>query len=412
MSFTRKIRNIILSLLIILEILLLFILHIKNPFPEYMAEATTLFKNLGLIILFIFTISIICYIFEHKNYNKKEYVFDENMIAPNFDISLKNNDILYLSTILKQQYPEKKEIILLIMQLINKKVIDLSSYWDGKNYQYFIEKRATTSSQTTSIEKKLLYYFFKDSNRVDLISKIKEFYSSKSNDISLLVKEMHAYIEKLQPITASAFKPIYKIIVLFLAICIFIFGIWLLLTTSPMLTFGTSIDITIKLILLALLCIFIAFLYTIILKKFNATYQYNNDSYLWFCKNAIFIFASLIISYLFPIPFIAQFFIVAIYIFTTLTIMIKYNEHISLSQNDIIARNKLISLKNYFKNMHYLEDNYFGNIITYEECIMYGFLFNITIKIKSEFDLLQKELYNIVKKESNLYFKLFKNDIL
>ena len=92
--------------------------------------------------------------------------------------------------------------------------------------------------------------------------------------------------------------------------------------------------------------------------------------------------------------------------------MIKYNVHISLSQSDIVIRNKLISLKNYFKYMNYLKDKEFGNIITYEECIMYGFLFNITIKINKEFDLLQKELLNIVKKESYLYFRLFKNDIL
>ena len=62
--------------------------------------------------------------------------------------------------------------------------------------------------------------------------------------------------------------------------------------------------------------------------------------------------------------------------------------------------------------MNYLEDNYWGNIITYEECIMYSFLFNITIKINKEFDLLQKELFDIFKKESYLYLKLFKNDIL
>ena len=92
--------------------------------------------------------------------------------------------------------------------------------------------------------------------------------------------------------------------------------------------------------------------------------------------------------------------------------MIKYNDHISLYQNDIITRNKLISLKNYFKYMNYLEDKYFGNIITYEECLMYGFLFNITIKINKEFDLLQKELLSIVKKEGHLYLKLFKDDIL
>ena len=62
--------------------------------------------------------------------------------------------------------------------------------------------------------------------------------------------------------------------------------------------------------------------------------------------------------------------------------------------------------------MRYLKDKEFGNIITYEECLMYGFLFNITIKINDEFDILQKQLFDIVKHESKLYIKLFQSNIL
>lgn len=91
--------------------------------------------------------------------------------------------------------------------------------------------------------------------------------------------------------------------------------------------------------------------------------------------------------------------------------MIKYNTHISLSENDIIIRDRLLSLKKYFKNMNYLTDKEFANIITYEECIMYGFLFNITIKINKEFDILQKELFQIIKNEGKQYLNLFKNNI-
>lgn len=418
MSIIKKVKNSILFLLIIIEILLLFILYIKKPIPEsILVNYAILFKPLAFVNLIIFMLSILCYILEHKAYNKKEYIFDENMIEPNFDISLKNNDILYLSTILKQQYPERKEIILLIMQLINKKVIDLSSYWDGKKYQYFIEKRSSTFSQTTSIEKKILHYLFNNSNKVNLLNKVKEIYSFKNDDVSLLVKQIHAYMEELKHIVHNPLKPIYKILTLLLSIGIFFLGFcfcgtYLLSTEITMIKFSSSIEVIINVTFWALLCIFVAFIYTIILKKFNAIYQYNNDSYSWLCKNLIFIFTNLIISYLFPLTYVIQFITITIYFFTTLTIMIKYNDHISLYQNDIITRNKLISLKNYFKYMNYLEDKYFGNIITYEECLMYGFLFNITIKINKEFDLLQKELLSIVKKEGLLYLKLFKDDIL
>lgn len=223
MSITKKIRNTILLLLIILELLFLFLLFIKNPFPKYILDYVNLFKNLGFTIFIIFMISIICYILEHKTYNKNENIFDEHIVEPNFDIALKNNDILYLSTILKQQYPEKKEIILLIMQLINKKIIDLSSYWDGKKYQYFIEKRQSNFSQINSIEKNLLYYLFKNSNKTNLISKVTEIYSYKNNDISILIKQINSYIKELKPIVYSPFKLLYKILVLILSISIFVF---------------------------------------------------------------------------------------------------------------------------------------------------------------------------------------------
>lgn len=92
--------------------------------------------------------------------------------------------------------------------------------------------------------------------------------------------------------------------------------------------------------------------------------------------------------------------------------MIMYNENICLSQKDIEIRKRLFSLKKYFKEMQYLRDKEFGNIITYEECLMYGFLFHITIKIDNEFDMLQKQLFDVMKKESKSYMELFKTNVL
>ena len=140
-------------------------------------------------------------------------------------------------------------------------------------------------------------------------------------------------------------------------------------------------------------------------------YQYNNDTIEWILLNIILLNICLIISYIFPFPQIVQFLVFAIYIFSSFTIMLKYNLHISLSENDVDTRNRLISLKNYFKNMDYLKDKDFANIMTYEECIMYGFLFNITIKINNEFDLLQKELLNAMKEEKRAYIDTLKTKI-
>ena len=74
------------------------------------------------------------------------------------------------------------------MQLINKKIIDLLSYWNGKNYQYIIEKRTSTSYQISNIENNLLNYLFKSSNKVDLLHVVKNIYSKKNSEIISIIK--------------------------------------------------------------------------------------------------------------------------------------------------------------------------------------------------------------------------------
>lgn len=284
MSISRTIKKSIVTILIIIEIILLSILYIKNPFPEYMINYIGLFTNLTIAIVIIFIISVICYVLEHKKYNKNENILDENLIHPEFDVSFKGKDILYLSTILKKQYPDKKEIILLIMKLINKKIIDLSSYWNGKNYQYIIEKRTSTSYQISNIENNLLNYLFKSSNKVDLLHVVKNIYSKKNSEIISIIKQISIYMEQSQTIQPSLLKPIYKILTVILSIVCLFLGICIFLTSTTILTFDSSIEVIIIFTLLAFLCIFIAFICTLLLKKFNKTYQLDNDGYSWFCK--------------------------------------------------------------------------------------------------------------------------------
>lgn len=411
MSTTKYILRIILILVSIIQLLVLSILAINNPLPETLTDFTILFRNLSVSILVVFILAIICFIIEHKIYNKNEGVLDENLISPAFDISFKNNDILYLSTILNQRYPGKRDLILLIMQLICKKVIDLSSYFDGTNYQYIIEKRENHMQEITNLERDILNYLFNNTNRVNLINKIKEMYSIKNKKTFLLEQKCYKYIELLKPQKESCIKIVYQLLTVILSLLVFFLGICILLVTLPIMESIMPIEVIIKFVLIATLCIFIAFFYTLILKKFTQDYQYNNDTCIWIFKNVTMLSLSLMVGYIFPSPQIAHFFIIITYIFTMLTIMIKYNRHFSLTQSEITLRTSLISLKKYFKNMNYLEDKEFANITTYEECIMYGFLLDITIKINKEFDLLQKELLKIVQTEGILYFKLFKTSI-
>ena len=86
--------------------------------------------------------------------------------------------------------------------------------------------------------------------------------------------------------------------------------------------------------------------------------------------------------------------------------MIKYNTHISLNEEQLELRKELIAIKNYLIKMDYLKDKEFGNIITYEEYITYAFLFNITIKINSEFDIMQREIKTLIEKECKSYWSL------
>ncbi len=415
MSDSKKILRILYLLLAIIQIIILLILFIHYPLPEILRDLTSLIRNQIILIFIFFTLAIICYIFEHKKNNKNEGLIDDNLILPAFDISFKDNDILYLSTILNQKLPGKKEIILLIMQLINKKVIDLSSYYNGTTYQYIITKRTHYTAILTDIEKKLIDYLFYTCDRVDLIKKVKKIYSTKNVQVDSIVNDIHNSREIANLIRHSSIKAIYKILTAIISVLALFLGIILVLTVISSIIdqkFKSSIEIVITFFLIAFVCIFIAFIFTLVLKKLNSMYQDTNDTYSWILLNIIFFNMCLLFSYIFPyLLVVIQYFLMIIYIFTTLTIMIKYNTHISLSENDIIIRNRLVSLKKYFLNMQYLTDKEFAHIITYEECIMYGFLFNITIKINKEFDILQKELLDIIKSEGSLYLELFNNNI-
>ena len=297
------------------------------------------------------------------------------------------------------------------MQLINKKVIDLSCYLNGNKYQYIIEKRKSEFSNITNVEQQLINYLFKNSDRVDLIKKLDELYSKdNSNDIVNTCKE---YIKNIVKIKKTSMKKVFQIITAIIAILVIFLGfIVMILNVSTQEHYTNSIIIIGRYILYTSICIIVGLITTIILKRINTKYKYDNDFYSWICKNLIFLNFELLISFIFKEYYIIQFVALIIYFFTTLTIMIMYNEYICLSEQDIEIRKRLFSLREYFKEMKYLRDKEFGNIMTYEECLMYGFLFNITIKINDEFDILQKQLMDIAKNESKLYIKLFQSNIL
>lgn len=412
MSVNKKIIRLIFTSIIIIQLIIMAILYFQKQIDKIDINIAILFIKLFSIIVIMFLLSIIIYIFENKASSNGLEETDEYNIQANFDIDLKNKDILYLATIFYKKQPEKRELILLIMQLINKRIIDLSFYLDGNNYKYIIEKRNLHFNNITEIEQELLNYIFIDSNRVDLIKKIDEIYTK--NNSKNIIKKMKDYITKFVEIQKSSMKKIYQIITTIIAILTIFLGFSMLILVSSVQEYHytNSLSIVGIILLYSLIIVIIAFIMTLILKKINRKYKYDNDWYLWLSKNFIFLNILLIISFMFKKFYLIQFIILIIYIFVTLTIIIMYNEHICLYQKDIEIRNRLFSLKKYFKEMQYLRDKEFGNIITYEECLMYGFLFNITIKINNEFDMLQKQLFDVLKKESKLYMELFKTNVL
>ncbi len=412
MSTEKKVLKLIYTIIFIIQILIVAILYMQKTINEYYKEYMPFLLKIFLIIGFLFLSSIIIYIVENKINSKNQEELDEYNIQSNFDIDFRDKDILYLSTIFNKQQPGKKELLLLIMQLIKKEVIDLSCYQNCNKYQYIIEKRNLQFNNITNVEQELIRYLFKDSYRVDLIKKINEIYSK--NNTKDIVNKCKEYISNFVTIKKSSMKKIFQTITTFIAIiAIFIgFFVMILISTTTKNNYTNSIAIIGKYVLYAIICIAIGYIVTIILKKINIRYKYDNDSYLWICRNLIFLNILILTSFIFTNYYLIQFIELITYIFTTLTIMIMYNEHICLSEKDIEIRKRLFSLREYFKEMGYLKDKEFANIMTYEECLMYGFLLNITIKINDEFDILQKQLFETAKNESKLYIKLFQSNIL
>lgn len=411
----RNILRSIVTLLAIINGIILVLLNMKFPIlnSEEISLINFVFKVIC-IILFLLGIAIIIYIIEHKISNKNEAILNEEEIPEKFDTDLiREKDILYLSTILNQKYPNKKEVVLLIMQLINKRVIDLSMTFDGEKHDYFIEKRNNTNYTVNEIEAELLNYVFKNSNKVDLIETIESIY--RKRDCNHILKQCKKYIERHVDAYESQITPIYKIITV--TISLLLLFLLFFATFLPSTTILTEIknisqiDVILFVIMIAILGLSVNFVCLMLLKRVTMKYQYDNDSYLWIVR-IIYIFESLlIISYAFPKHEIIQYISFMTYILALLTIMIKYNTHISLNKEQVNLREELIAIKNYLIKMDYLSDKEFGNIITYEEYITYGFLFDITIKINSEFDIIQKELKSALENESKSYWNVLKETI-
>ena len=151
---------------------------------------------------------MLMYIIEHKRYNKNEKIIDENEIPAKLDIeNIQNKDIIYLSSILNQEYPTKKDIVLLIMQLINDKVIELSSVFDGNKYQYFIQKRENIVYKN-EVEETLMNYIFIKENKVDLIKTIQKIYKNRGSN--KILEKCKKYIENVLNIKQGGIKLIYK----------------------------------------------------------------------------------------------------------------------------------------------------------------------------------------------------------
>lgn len=410
MSSSKKILKITYTIVFIIQLLIMVLLYLQNPIPEYLKECMPLLSKVLLTIGFLFLICIIIYLLENKLNNKNEVGLEDYNIRPSFDIDFRNKDIIYLSALFYKQPLSKKSLLLLIMQLINKNAINLSCYLNDSKYQYIIEKGNLHYINLSKVEQDLLNYLFKNSNRVNLIKKIEELYNSE--EASDIVKNCNEYVKNFVEIKKSSMKKIYQFLTFFIAALSIFLGCMVLILASPLIFSKPSYIVVFECILFSFLSIFAGFIMTIILKKINIKYKYDNSSYLWICRNLIFLNSMLLASFIVKEYFYIQFIILIIYIFTTLTIMIMYNEHICLTKQDIETRKRLLSLEKYFKEMSYLKDKEFGNIITYEECLMYGFLFNITIKINDEFDILQKQLFDITKSETNLFIKLFRSTIL
>lgn len=407
LRLTESLKKYIGIILIAIECLILIILYLKFPFSDALKIYTPLIFPCLSIVLVLFILSLYIYVKEHKRYNKNEYTLNENYILPKFDTDIiRKHDIIYLSTILNQRYPEKKDIILLIMQLIIKKSIYLSIYLDGDKYQYIIEKNNNTSYKLNEIEQDLMYFIFRDNNRKDLIKVIENVY--KNIESKSILKKCKNQLNSIMYFSNGIHSKLYKIITLIISIpLIYVFFIFALPILLELVNSNlTNHAINTGLIICGIISIFLNFICFVFLKKINQKYQKDNNSFLFLVKIISLLLFILIVLFAFPKHEVFQFIIFSVYIIALMTIMMVYNTHLSLTDDELKLRKELIAIKKYLTNMDYLTDKSFGNIVTYDEYLMYGFLFNITIKVNKEFDIIQKELKSLIKEDAVSYLEI------
>ena len=99
MSANKKIIRLIFTSIIIIQLIIMTILYFQKQMDKININIVIQFIKLFSIIIMMFLLSIIIYIFENKASSNGLDEIDEYNIEANFDIDLKNKDILYLATV-------------------------------------------------------------------------------------------------------------------------------------------------------------------------------------------------------------------------------------------------------------------------------------------------------------------------
>lgn len=348
----------------------------------------------GILISIIYR-SIICK-------NKK---IDINKIEEKFDPDLNKYDIALLTTILKKELIKEKDLIQIIIGMIKDRKIELISVLNEKDeYTYFIEKREDIT-KLKKYEIDLINLMFEKENRVELLKSIRKLY--RDSEVKKIIKEINMGLRKdikvYEAKIGEVILSLISIIIAIISFCVILFVAVMLSNINHSET--NAVEFATSTVLIGMLILVGTYIMFFVGRRIVYAYNKDEDIIMYLAKFIFVIQIIIIIGTSININSV----IILMLVFEFATIFMSaiksIKEYVIVPKEYEKIRKDMYALKKYLEKNTYIEQKQFANVILYEEYLMYAFVFNITLKINNELNILQEELRKVIKEEIKIYNK-------
>ena len=370
-------------------------------------ESSRLFSNemlnyLGIFFIIIFLILNFIVVLLHKMYNVdmdnylNEYFIDIN------DIDFSKKKIFEVGCLRDSRLPNKRDVVVFLFELINKKHLILSKEYD----EYYVEVNDISNIEDISSSEQIILDLI-DNKKVKLkafIRKLSNKYASKkiSNEMKteILKKFDFFKVNKFFIIFFNFLKiPIFISVFTFAISLIYIFYNE---SASDAINTFTTMQVLINIFsvidnfVLVIVFIFMVTYCCGYIKKLNNILLNKEENFKFFKVIGIVLIAFMLVFF---INKLLAIYLMFVYITALIFNLAAKKYFLNVKSSYLKEKIEAISLEKYIREHSNLKERDSQSVIVYEEYFLYAFAFGITLKVDDDLEL-NNVLFNEVMKEN------------